>query len=306
MTNVLTPTPKQAFLTNNGDTAVGYKLFTYQAGTSTKLATYRDNGVGSPNANPIVMDFRGECNLWVPPNIAYKYVFALPTDTDPPTNPIWSVDNLVNSQLLTLYGGVDTGSVNAYALNFVANFTAYADGIVIYWIPSNTNTGASTVNVNSLGPVSILNQDGTALTAGQIQSNQIVQMMFKGTGFLLVGAPISGSFTVTLTGVSGAPVTGTARWAKDGRAVQLVLPALAGNSNTTAKTYTGIPAALVPAFNFFAVTTGVNNSGAAQEVVTVTIGAGLGTITFARLTADGLWTAAGVCSISGGTLSYQS
>lgn len=304
MTNVLTPTPKQKFFTNNGAPAVGYKLFTYQAGTSVKLTSYQDSTTGSPNTNPIILDFRGECNVWIPPNIAYKYVFALPTDTDPPSNPIWSIDNLVNSQLLTLYGGVDTGSVNAYALNFVANFTAYTDGIVIYWIPSVTNTGPSTVNVNGLGPVNILNQDGTALTAGQIQQNQIVQMMYKGTGFLLVGAPISGSFTVTLTGVVGT-VTGTARWAKDGRAVQLVLPALAGTSNSTAKTYTGIPAALVPAFNFFDVTTGVNNSGAAQEVITTTILAAANTIIFQRLTADGLWTAAGVCSVSGGTLSYQ-
>lgn len=188
MTDVLSPPPKQAFLDNNGRPLVGGQLFTYEAGTNTKLATYTDAGGLTANSNPIVLDFRGECDLWIPPNVAYKFVLAPANDTDPPTNPIWSVDDIVSSQLVTLYGGVDTGVANAYILNFTANFTAYQDGIVIYWIPSNTNTGASTVNVNGLGPVDILNQNGAALTAGQLIANQIAVMMYSGTGFSLISS----------------------------------------------------------------------------------------------------------------------
>lgn len=213
MTNVLTPTPKQQFFGNDGRPAVGYKLFTYAAGTSTKVATYPNNSVSVPNANPVILDYRGEANVWVPPNVSYKYVLASPTDTDPPGNPIWSVDNLVNSQLLTLYGGVDTGVTNAYALTFDASFDAYADGIVIYFIAANANTGASTINVNGLGPVAITRQDGSALQAGQIVANQVTQVMYKGSGFILlfsssvlstITAPqntalISGNYTLALT-----------------------------------------------------------------------------------------------------------
>lgn len=186
MTNVLSQVAKQKFFDNNGRPAAGYKLFTYEAGTNTKLATYQGPTTGSPNTNPIVLNFRGEADIWTPPNVAYKYVFALPTDTDPPGAPIWSVDQIVDSQLITLYGGVDTGIANAYVLNFVANFTAYTDGIVIYWIPSNTNTGPSTINVNGLGPVNILNQDGSPLYLGQIVANQVTQIIYKGAGFLLI------------------------------------------------------------------------------------------------------------------------
>lgn len=186
MTNVLASVAKQKFFTNNGAPAAGYKLFTYAAGTTTKLATYQGPTTGSPNASPVVLNFRGECDLWVPPNVAYKFVFTTPTDTDPPSNPIWTVDNIVDSQLVTLYGGVDTGSANAYVLNFVANFTGYADGIVIYWLPANTNTGATTVNVNGLGPVNILNQDGTALVRGQIQANVFQTIIYQGVGFKLI------------------------------------------------------------------------------------------------------------------------
>lgn len=191
MANLLAPVAKAKFFGNNGQPASGYKLFTYAAGTSTKLATYADSTTGSPNANPVIMDFRGEANIWMPPNVAYKFVFAPPTDTDPPTSPIWSVDNIVDSQLVTLWGGVDSGVANAYVLNFTANFTSYTDGIVIYWIPSHTNTGASTINVNGLGPVSITNQNGTPLYLGQLQANQVALIVYRSTGFLLVAVGVN-------------------------------------------------------------------------------------------------------------------
>ena len=117
MTNVLSPTVKQQFFDNNGRPLVNGKLFTYEAGTGTKLATYVSSA-GSANTNPVILDFRGECDLWVPPNVAYKYVLSPSTDTDPPTAPIWSVDDVVSDQLVTLYGGVDTGVTNAYVLTF--------------------------------------------------------------------------------------------------------------------------------------------------------------------------------------------
>lgn len=397
MTNILSPTPKLKFFGNDSKPAVGYKLFTYEAGTNTKAATYPDENTGVPNSNPIVLDFRGECNLWVPPNVAYKYVFATPTDTDPPTNPIWSVDDIVESQLLTLYGGVDTGSANAYALNFVANFTSYTDGLLIYWVPSHTNTTASTINVNGLGPVAILNQDGSTLIAGQIAANQISAIIYRGSGFRLLASQIdnifggtstgvanayvlpapqfssyheglliywapnvsndgladvtidvnglgtvsirnvdgsllsanqlvanqivgiisngayftlitptiiSGSFTVTLSGVTGT-VTGTAYWTRSGKSVSIVLPNLAGTSNATLKSYTSLPVGLSPAIEFFGLSTGINNGAAAEEVIRIRIAALSSLVSFSRLTADGLWTNSGACSISGGTISYQ-
>jgi hypothetical protein len=90
----LSPLPKLAFLDNNGRPLVGGLLFTYAAGTTTKLATYTDEGGLSQNTNPIVLDFRGEANVWLDPELTYKLVLAPPTDTDPPANPIWSVDDV--------------------------------------------------------------------------------------------------------------------------------------------------------------------------------------------------------------------
>jgi hypothetical protein len=194
-TTTLSPVPLLSFLDNNGRPLVGGQLFTYQAGTTTKLATYADSTGGTPNSNPVILDYRGEAPVWIPPNVAYKFVLSPANDTDPPTNPIWTVDQIVNAQLITLYGGVDTGSADAYILNFVANFPAYADGIIIYWLPANTNTGPSTINVNGLGPVAIINQDGSALYAGQIRAAEFAQIIYLGGAFVLMSDTASAAFS---------------------------------------------------------------------------------------------------------------
>lgn len=95
MTTTLSPLAVQQFLDANGVPRTGGKLFTYAAGTTTKLATYTDAGGGTPNTNPIVLDTLGDAKIWLPASVPYKYVLAPKTDTDPPTNPIWTVDNIV-------------------------------------------------------------------------------------------------------------------------------------------------------------------------------------------------------------------
>jgi hypothetical protein len=91
---ILSPFPKLAFLANNGRPLDGGLLFTYAAGTTTKIATYLDDTGGSTNTNPIVLDFRGEANVWLDPSVTYKFALSPPGDTDPPTRPIWTVDNI--------------------------------------------------------------------------------------------------------------------------------------------------------------------------------------------------------------------
>jgi hypothetical protein len=90
----LSPLPVQQFFGNNGRPLDGGLLFTYAAGTTTKIATYTDSSGGSLNTNPIVLDFRGECEIWLDPTLTYKFVLAPRNDSDPPTDPIWSVDNI--------------------------------------------------------------------------------------------------------------------------------------------------------------------------------------------------------------------
>lgn len=90
----LSPLPVQKFFGNDGRPLNGGLLFTYVSGTTTKVTTYKDSTGGPVNTNPIVLDYRGEANIWLDQTLTYKFVLSPANDTDPPTNPIWTVDNI--------------------------------------------------------------------------------------------------------------------------------------------------------------------------------------------------------------------
>lgn len=83
---VLTPQPKMQFLTAAGDPLVGGKVFTYSAGTTTPAVTYVDSAQTTPNTNPIILDSRGEANIWLGA-AAYKFTLTDANDVE-----IWTVD----------------------------------------------------------------------------------------------------------------------------------------------------------------------------------------------------------------------
>ena len=93
---MLTPSPKMQFFDANGNPLVGGKLYTYAAGTNTPLATYTDAGGATPNANPVILDSRGEANVWLG---VTQYKFTLKDSLD---NLIWTVDNLNQVDAVTL------------------------------------------------------------------------------------------------------------------------------------------------------------------------------------------------------------
>ncbi len=82
----------------NGNPLAGGKLYTYQAGTSTPLATYTDQGGGTSNANPVVLDANGEANVWLGSN-SYKFVLKDANDVTQ-----WTVDNISNDVAGLSYG----------------------------------------------------------------------------------------------------------------------------------------------------------------------------------------------------------
>lgn len=81
----------------NGDPASGYKLFTYVAGSSTKQPVYTDAAGTIAHLNPIILNTEGwptQGAIWIPDGVSVKFVLALPTDTDPPTSPVKTIDNV--------------------------------------------------------------------------------------------------------------------------------------------------------------------------------------------------------------------
>ena len=134
-TTTLAPTPKLQFFDLNGAPLSGGKLYTYAAGTTTPLASYTDLTGNIANTNPIILDSRGEANVWLSGDV---YKFALYDSTNVL---IWTVDNINGTTFATNFTG--TGSQVAFSV--VNGFTAiYINGVYqnrnTYTVSSGTVT----------------------------------------------------------------------------------------------------------------------------------------------------------------------
>jgi hypothetical protein len=121
---------------NAGTPGSGYKLFTYIAGTSTKQSTWIDSTQTIQNANPIILDANGvaagsaSSGVWGDPTLNYKFVWAPANDTDPPTSPIRSIDNITFPITLSLI-----------TQTFIGN-------LLFPETPAEITTGSTPVNFN--------------------------------------------------------------------------------------------------------------------------------------------------------------
>jgi len=88
MSATLSPSPYMQFFTATGVPLAGGLLYTYAAGTATPQDTYTDATGTATNTNPVVLNARGECSVWLS-TAAYKFVL------DDSTNAlVWSADNI--------------------------------------------------------------------------------------------------------------------------------------------------------------------------------------------------------------------
>ena len=132
-TTSLSPTPKLQFFDLNGAPLSGGLLYTYAAGTTTPLASYTDSTGLIANTNPIVLDSRGEANVWLAGAI---YKFALYSATNVL---IWTVDNIsTNGSNLSVTDHTGDGTTTAFAVD--DGFTA----IYINGVYQNRNTYTAT------------------------------------------------------------------------------------------------------------------------------------------------------------------
>jgi hypothetical protein len=180
----LSPLPIQKFFGNNGRPLVGGLLFTYEAGTSDKVATYTDASGGSQNTNPIVLDFRGECRIWLDPQQSYKFILSPPGDTDPPTRPIWTVDDITVAPQAFDNAADDIGSVNNISLNIPQISSPVAFTRVVFKA-AQTNTGPTTLQINGGTANDVVSQSGSEMSGGEITQNGIYEAIFDGGNWVL-------------------------------------------------------------------------------------------------------------------------
>jgi hypothetical protein len=96
------------------------------------------------------------------------------------------------------WAALDSGAANAYAATLSPAPTAYAQLQRLSLLIANTNTGASTLNLNALGAKAIRKRNSAgalvALTGGELVAGTIVDLEYDGTNFqLLTQSAVSGS-----------------------------------------------------------------------------------------------------------------
>jgi hypothetical protein len=201
MTAALTPVPKIQFFADDGTPLVGGKLYSYAAGTTTPQATYVSFAGTTANTNPVILDSRGEANVWLNTG-AYKFALY-----DANNVLIWTVDNIVSD-------------------NVAVNLTGPNGSSLVGFLQAGTGAVATTVQAKLRESVSVKDfgatgngttDDTTALQA----AISAAQVMGAGTkiwfpiGTYLISSTLnvtSGIFLVgengSLNGVNGTPPAG--------------------------------------------------------------------------------------------------
>jgi hypothetical protein len=89
--------PVVRFSDSNGKPLVFGKLYSYQAGTTTPLATYADSTSGTLNPNPVVLDSTGSASIFLGANV-YKFVLQNSAGVVQ-----WTADNIAEGMFQSGY-----------------------------------------------------------------------------------------------------------------------------------------------------------------------------------------------------------
>ena len=140
------------FFTAAGVPLVGGKLYTYASGTTVPLATYTDSTGNTANANPIILDSRGEASVWFGPS---RYTLVLKDSLD---NLIWTADGVntiqgAQSSATVATEGQTVFTVPTYGLG--GYLMIIVDGLVQEYNVDYTETSTTSITF------------ATGLTAGQ-------------------------------------------------------------------------------------------------------------------------------------------
>lgn len=196
---------------NSGSPSNGFKLFTYLAGSSTKQVTWTDSTQNTQNANPLLLDANGVAaassagGIWGDPSLSYKFVWAPANDTDPPSSPIRTVDNiqfpLTQPLLFAILGYAKTSAEITSGVTPVN--LGYPPGHLYRYV---TNTIPGTTDCTS-GFIAILGQyqaggaEGYVPETTAVLSNLTINVMgFRmrsaGYGSIIQQKPGSGSIAI--------------------------------------------------------------------------------------------------------------
>ncbi len=83
-----------------------------------------------------------------------------------------------------------TSSPNTFTASCSPALTTYTTGMKVRIKFTNANTGAATLNLNSLGAKNIKRDDGAALSSGDIAAGSVCEFIYDGTNMVLDGLKV--------------------------------------------------------------------------------------------------------------------
>jgi hypothetical protein len=104
--------------------------------------------------------------------------------------------NYSKQGLLQAYTAAGT---DTYTVTGPTAITSYASGQLVFVTFTNANTGAATLNINSIGAADIKSNSGAALSAGDLVAGATYILKHNGTHFRIVGASGSGGSSYTFS-----------------------------------------------------------------------------------------------------------
>lgn len=125
-----------------------------------------------------------------------------------------------------------SGSANVYAVTLDASVVALTEGFAVAFKPSATNSGASTLNVNGIGAVSIKTPSGANVAAGQLVIGNIYTLRYNGTNFILQGEGAIGNMVAAdlLSGKTGTTPAGLITGSMVDRGTVNIMPSTANQT----------------------------------------------------------------------------
>jgi hypothetical protein len=192
MTTNISPQPKLQFLDSSGVPLSGGKVYTYAAGTTTPAVTYTDYTGNTANSNPIILDSRGECSIWLGTSL-YKIRLDNASNVT-----IWTVDNI---------GGAAT----------LANLAASGGSSLIGFLQAGTGAQTRTVQSKLRDVVSVkdFGATGNGLTDDTSAIKTAILAVKNAGGGDVIFPQGTYKVSATLQGADGVRLVGasaTNRW----------------------------------------------------------------------------------------------
>jgi len=161
-------------------------------------------GVAVQISDSLILDYTASANTLVLTPTATGRIDTLETAdiaTEAMTvTGLWTFDNVnidslqvdtlaVNTTIINEgsynYGGAEAGGDDDYTIS-ISGIAAYKAGMIVTFLATTDNTGACTLDVNSIGATAIKDQAGGDPADSYIDANSFVMVGYDGTNFVLL------------------------------------------------------------------------------------------------------------------------